>query len=78
MKKKEIPIKITEKGIDINAKNIEIISKCNKDECRIYTQKKPKSKIIIGELILDNKLKFNQFQKFMWKFLLNIKIEDVE
>ena len=76
--KNERSIKITEEGIEINAKNIEVIPKCNKDECRIYTIKKPKSKIIIGELIIDNKLKFNKLQKFMWKFLLNIKIEDVE
>ena len=42
---------------------------------------KSKSCLIIGEkqgtkIFVDTK--FNKFQKFMWKFLLNIKIEDVE
>ena len=50
----------------------------NPNEFRIYTPTKPNSKIIIGELIINNKLKFNKLQKFMWKFLLNIKIENVE
>ena len=50
----------------------------NPNEFRVYTPTKPNSKIIIGELIINNKLKFNKLQKFMWKFLLNIKIKDVE
>ena len=42
---------------------------------------KSKSRLIIGEkqitqVFVDTK--FNKLQKFMWKFLLNIKIEDVE
>ena len=40
-----------------------------------------KSTLTIGNEIKTRiyvDIKFNRLQKFMWKFLLNIKIEDVE
>ena len=42
---------------------------------------KPKSSLTIGneiEVKLFVDTKFNRLQKFMWKLLLNIKIEDVK
>ena len=42
---------------------------------------KPKSSLTIGNEMITKiyvDTKFNKLQKFMWKFLLNIKIEDVE
>ena len=41
----------------------------------------PKSFLKVGNernVIIGVDTKFNKLQKFMWKFLLNIKIEDVE
>ena len=48
---------------------------------RILQLPEPKSFLKIGykrNVIIGVDTKFNKLQKFMWKFLLNIKIEDVE
>ena len=48
---------------------------------RILQLPEPKSFLKLGyerNIIIGVDTKFNKLQKFMWKFLLNIKIEDVE
>ena len=53
----------------------------NYNDIKLGKPPKPKSCLTIGNKIptkMYTDSKFNRFQKFMWKILLNIKIEDVE
>lgn len=59
----------------------EDIIKQNKYGFYIDNKPKAKSRLTIGKeknFILMIDTKFNKLQKKMWKFLLNINIEDVE
>lgn len=56
-------------------------TKMNYTDIKLGKSPKPKSCLKIGNEIptkMYTDSKFNRFQKFMWKILLNIKIEDVE
>lgn len=56
--------------------------KCDKEygNCYIDNTPKAKSKLTVGEkrnIVIFLDTKFNKIQKKMWKFLLNINIEDI-
>jgi hypothetical protein len=71
-----------------NIGNIETTVELNIENYKINTSNKGKSTIIIGkkqniedggnEIKIEIPTKFNKFQKKMWKFLLNIDIEDIK
>ena len=48
---------------------------------RILNTPKAKSYLIIGEeknIKFETDIKFNRFQKFMWKKCFNVKVEDAK